>query len=58
MNFQNSENKCFRWCHMWNLNKITQSDKNSAKKLSCESVRFSVYFKGNYEIEDNFLINI
>ena len=49
INIQNSDNKCFMWCHVRHLNlegkklhRITKKDREDCKKLNYQVVDFPV----------------
>ena len=49
INIKNSDNKCFRWCHIRHLNPlklypeiITKADKNMVNDVDYEGIEFTV----------------
>ena len=67
INIKNSDNKCFLWCHIRQLNfveknpqRITKKDKEMINKLDCEGIKFPVSKKDYCKIEkqNNICINV
>ena len=58
ISIQNNDNKCFLWCHVRHLNsidkniqRITQEDKEFARKLNYEGINFPIPKKSYFKIE-------
>ena len=67
INLQNTDNECFRWCHIRHSNpqqndpeRIKKCDKEYIKKLDCTNVSFPVTQKDYRKIEimNNININV
>ena len=67
INIKNSDNKCFRWCHIRHLNPlklypeiIIKTDKNMVNDVDYEGIEFTVFKKdfGQIEKNNNIYINV